>query len=189
MKPSLFLLLLLSACQVQRHEWTHFRGSALHRGSAAGARPLDVPSLTWSFDTGGTVESSPTVVDGVLYCGTFADHLFALDAATGDELWRFRVEGLVRASPSVWEGLVFFGADDNRFYALDAATRKKRWSIALGEGGQQSSPAIVDGVCYFGGFDHKVFAADARTGKVHWTFTTEGEILSSPVVVGGLLAI
>lgn len=169
--------------------WTAFRGNALHTGRALGARAIASPELAWTFDTGGTVESSPAVVDGRLYCGTFADHLFCLDAETGAELWRFPVGGLVRASPSVANGLVYFGADDNRFYALDAVTGEPSWSVELGDGGQQSSPTIADGLCWFGGFDHRVYAVDALTGDVRWTFDTGGEILSSPAVADGLLAI
>ena len=37
------------------------------------------------------LESSPTVIDGVVYCGTFADHLYALDAMTGEERMREHV--------------------------------------------------------------------------------------------------
>jgi outer membrane protein assembly factor BamB len=142
-------------------EWTAFRGSPTHPGSSVPAHPIEEPGQIWEFDTGGTVESSPTVVDGRLYCGSFANHLFALDALTGEELWRFPVEGLVRASPSVAQGLVYFGADDNHFYALDALDGAVRWKYKLGGGGEQSSPTILDGICYFGAFDHSVYALDA----------------------------
>lgn len=169
--------------------WTQFRGGPTHPGAGPGAVAIRRPELAWAFDTGGVVESSPTIADGIVYCGTFANHLFALDARSGAELWRFRVEGLVRASPSVAHGMVFFGADDDRFHALDARTGAARWSLALGPGGEQSSPAIVRGICYFGAFDHHVYAADARTGDVRWKFATGGEILSSPAVADGAVLI
>ena len=101
-------------------EWPTFRLNAERTGSADSTGSDTVPDLLWTFDTGGVVESSPAVVDGVVYAGTFNNTLFALDAATGQERWAFAVGGLVRASPSVVDGRVFFGADDNLFYAVDA---------------------------------------------------------------------
>ncbi|MFT7537730.1 MAG: outer membrane protein assembly factor BamB, partial [Hyphomicrobiaceae bacterium] len=133
-------------------EWHGFRGGPLHPGSVRASGGIQEPRQVWEFDTGGAVESSPTVVDGALYVGTFANHLFALDAMDGEERWRFPVGGLVRASPSVAYGLVYFGADDDTFYAVDAKTGEERWRVSLGKGGEQSSPAIVNGVCYFGSF-------------------------------------
>ena len=114
-------------------EWPMFRLNLQHTGAHGERGLLDSPTLRWRFFTGGTVESSPTVVDGVVYEGTFDLNLFALDAATGEVRWRFPVGGLLRASPSVVGGVVYFGADDNKFYALDAATGEERWSFPLGE--------------------------------------------------------
>ena len=102
--------------------WPMFRLDLRHT-AALGVGDLELnPQLVWRFNTGDVVESSPAVVDGVLYEGTFNRALFALDVDTGQELWRFPVGGLLRASPAVVDGTVYFGADDNRFYALEAAT-------------------------------------------------------------------
>src|SRR5688572_16775335 len=47
--------------------------------------------LAWSFDFDETepVESTPLVVDGVMYATSGWSKVFAMDAATGKELWRF----------------------------------------------------------------------------------------------------
>lgn len=108
-------------------DWPTFRLTGAHVGSEGVIDPDVEPELLWSFFTGGVVESSPAVVRGRLFGGTFADGLYALDADSGEPLWRFRVDGLVRASPSVADGLVYFGADDDRFYAIEAATGVERW--------------------------------------------------------------
>jgi outer membrane protein assembly factor BamB len=43
---------------------------------------LDASSgdLIWSYETGGDVYSSPTVVDGVVYVGSEDKHVYALGA-------------------------------------------------------------------------------------------------------------
>ena len=74
--------------------WATFRGDSARTG-ARGEGPARLPDLLWRFPTDGTVESSPAVVGGVLFEGTFANALFALDAQTGEELWPDR-EGLSR---------------------------------------------------------------------------------------------
>src|SRR5277367_6111018 len=47
--------------------------------------------VAWSFDTHepGGLETSPLVVDGVLYGITPSQRVLAVDAATGRELWTF----------------------------------------------------------------------------------------------------
>jgi outer membrane protein assembly factor BamB len=42
----------------------------------------------WSFETGGPVWSSPTVMDDTVYVGSLDGNLYAVDASSGDELWR-----------------------------------------------------------------------------------------------------
>jgi outer membrane protein assembly factor BamB len=145
--------------------WPMFRLNLPHNSSRGAVGLEGSPQLRWKFDTGGTVESSPAVAAGIVYQGTFAQNLFALEAATGNELWRFPVGGLLRASPAVVDGIVYFGADDNRFYAVDAKSGQERWSFGLGPGGEQSSPAIVAGTVYFGAFDRNIYALDAITGR------------------------
>lgn len=170
-------------------EWTTFRGSMRRLGHTGDPPRLEEPAELWRFDTGGTVESTPTLWRDLVLVGTFDNHLFALDAASGEERWSFQTGGLVRASPTVAGGLVYFGADDDTFYALDAASGEERWRFSLGPGGEQSSPAVVDGVVYFGAFDHYVYALDATTGEEKWRYATGGGILSSPAVADGILVI
>ena len=65
----LLLVVLLAGCQMSPgmpRNWSAFRGGPLHQGSAGGAREIGKPQQVWEFDTGGTVESSPTVVEGTV---------------------------------------------------------------------------------------------------------------------------
>jgi len=43
--------------------------------------------VLWNYSTGGYVESSPAVANGVVYVGSDDDNVYALDAATGVKLW------------------------------------------------------------------------------------------------------
>jgi len=91
-------------------------------------------AIAWQFDTGeeGGLQTSPIVVEGVLYGITPTQKIFALDAATGSLLWKFD-SGLVGTQPD--RGLAFWQSPQgkesrilvgilNYLYALDASTGK-----------------------------------------------------------------
>ncbi len=146
-----------------------------------GTRPEG--ALLWSYSTGDDVDSSPAVVDGVIYIGEYA-----LDAKTGEVLWRFRPHDIIESSPAVANGTVYVGCEDGNLYALDADTGGVLWNYTTGAG-VQSSPAVADGTVYFGSKDHNVYALDADTGDLVWNFTTGGPVYSSPAVVDGVVYI
>ncbi len=87
-------------------------------------------AVAWTFDTQeeGGLQTSPIIIDGVLYGITPTQKVFALDAATGKPLWKFD-SGIRGTQPD--RGLTYWadGKDKrilvgvmNFVYALDAAT-------------------------------------------------------------------
>ena len=79
-------------------------------------------------------QSSPAVVNGVVYIGSRDDNLYALNASTGAKLWSFTTGGEVIASPAVANGVVYIGSynqntNDGTMYALDARTGALLWSF------------------------------------------------------------
>ena len=91
-------------------------------------------AVAWTFDTGesGGLQTSPIVVNGVLYGLTPTQKVFALNAATGQLLWKFD-SGIKGTQPD--RGLAYW-SDEHRkderilvgvlnfVYTLDAATGK-----------------------------------------------------------------
>ncbi|WP_331766856.1 PQQ-binding-like beta-propeller repeat protein [Embleya sp. NBC_00896] len=161
------------------------RGSPGASGDVPTDRATSGPSLTWRFATGDDVTSSPTVVDGVVYVGSFDKNVYALDAATGAKKWSYPTGGGVNSAPAVVGGVVYIGSGDKNVYALDAATGAKKWSYPTGDE-VTSSPVVVNGVVYIGGVDRNVYALDAATGTKKWSYTT-GRVYSSPAVVDGVV--
>lgn len=144
----------------------------------------------WVFRTGGGVRSSPAVVDGTVYVGSWDGHLYAVDAKTGKEVWRFKTGGKVYTTPAVAGGRVYFGSNDNHVYAVDKETGQKEWQFATAADSVDpvvpriSSPAVAKGTVYIGSLDRYVYALDAGTGKKEWSFKTGGMVASSPSVTG-----
>jgi outer membrane protein assembly factor BamB len=160
-------------------DWPRFRLN-LSGNNSYGATEIQNPVVSWGYDTGDVIESSPVVVGDVVYVGGHSSRLHAINRETGRLIWKFEVGGWLRATPAVVDGVVYFGADDNKFYAVDAKTGEKKWDFPLGEGGEQSSPTIEDGVVYFGAFDNFVYALDAESGQEIWKFDAGSSMLSSP---------
>jgi eukaryotic-like serine/threonine-protein kinase len=170
----------------------------------------------WSYKTGNIIDSSPTVVDRIVYFGS-GGTLYALNARSGSELWSYKVGGNITSSPAVISGIVYFGSlyqyydhHNTDFYALDARSGSKLWSFQTRgssfqsgfSSGVHSSPAVVNGVVYFGSEDNSqllknsdfafmgsgiLFALDTHSGSKLWSFQTGREINSSPVVVNGVV--
>jgi outer membrane protein assembly factor BamB len=143
--------------------------------------PANDVTTHWTVETGHQVWSSPAVVDGTVYVGSWDNTVYALDAATGRERWTYDTEGSVHSSPAVVDGTVFVGSWDNTVYALDANTGRERWSFATGQK-VSSSPVIADDTVYVGSWDHTVYALNAATGRPRWTHGTGDWVRSSPAV-------
>jgi hypothetical protein len=119
-------------------------------------------------------QSSPAVVDGVVYTGCRDSNVYALDAATGREIWRFNNGGSwVISSPAVVQGKEIFGTSDSSLYhVLDAATGKsliERKTKAF----MFSSPAVAGNIVYIGVLNGTLEARDLMSGALVWEFQTE----------------
>jgi parallel beta-helix repeat protein len=146
----------------------------------------DNGALLWNYTTGGSVLSSPAVVNGIAYFGSFDSNIYALNATNGFPYWNYTTGDGVVSSPAVLEGTVFVGSEDGNVYALDASTGAKVWSYVT-EGYVDSSPAVASNVVYVGSVDGNVYALDASNGVKLWNFTTGDAVYSSPAVVGSVV--
>src|SRR5689334_9004466 len=152
--------------------------------------------LAWygDFDTRRGQESTPIVVDGVIYVTTAWSKVYAYEAKTGKQLWQFdpKVPGewavnaccdVVNRGAAVWNGKVYVGTIDGRLVAIDAATGTQAWEtdtlvrrdVAYTITG---APRVVKGKVIIGnggaeyGVRGYVSAYDAETGKLAWRFFT-----------------
>src|SRR4029077_269787 len=121
---------------LESRDWPVSGGSLenRHYSSLAQINRTNVKQLevAWSYDTGekGGLQTSPLVVDGVLYGISPTQKIFALDAATGKLLWKFD-SGIQGMQPD--RGLAYWSSNGDKrilvgvmnfLYALDATTGK-----------------------------------------------------------------
>jgi outer membrane protein assembly factor BamB len=153
---------------------------------------------TRSFDDYEYFDSSPTVVDDVLYIGSGDRKLYAIDVKTGQAIWTYSVGSKISSPPAVAHGVVYFGVTDGNFYALNAATGTNLWQFktqgnpnnGYPKGDVLHAPVVVAGVVYFGSRDSAVYALDAATGKRLWRCPIMGGnnwAADSPAVWNSLL--
>jgi alcohol dehydrogenase (cytochrome c) len=164
-----------------------YRGNQINAGNVAKLKPAFV------FQTAvlESMETAPIVVDGVMFLTTSFNHVYAIDAVTGEEFWHYKHKlgaivtvccGNNNRGVAIEGGRLFMGTIDAKLVALDAKTGNVLWQtqIADPEKGysETMAPAVVDGKVIIGtnggeyGIRGFVKAFDAKDGKVLWTFNT-----------------
>jgi len=152
--------------------------------------------VAWIFQTDlrESMETSPIVVNGVMYVTTSFSHVYAIDAKTGEQLWHYKQPlgpittyccGPNNRGVAVYEDRVYLATLDSKLVALDAKTGNKVWQsdIADPEAGysETMAPTVVKGKVLVGtnggeyGIRGFVKAFDAKDGKLLWTFNTTPE--------------
>ena len=138
------------------------------------------------------METSPIVVNGVMYVTTSFNHVYALNARTGEELWHYKHKmgpitiyccgpnnrgvAVYERQASTWRTL------DAKLVALDAKTGKLVWETEIADPelgySETMAPTVVKGKILIGtnggeyGIRGFVKAYDAKDGKLVWTFNT-----------------
>ncbi|MBM3785692.1 MAG: PQQ-dependent dehydrogenase, methanol/ethanol family [Acidobacteria bacterium] len=173
--------------------WGSYDGkhySALDQINTRNAGALQVQ---WAAQLPGDaiLQSTPVVVDGVMYTAGPPGEVFALDARTGLEIWRYqRKQKTINPYESnrfnrgvaVLGNRVFFGTLDAWVIALDARTGRPLWETQMADTMQgyaiTAAPlAIRDKIIVgMGGGEYGVRgfldAYDAASGKRLWRFHT-----------------
>lgn len=140
----------------------------------------------WRYRTG-LIESSPLLVNGTVYFGSWDHRVYAVDAKTHVPRWTFATHGPVKAGAAYSNDTVYIGSYDGKVYALDARTGNMEWSAAAGtrnarRGNFYATPAVARGRVYVGATDGNVYAFSARTGRLLWSFGT-GNYVYAPAAV------
>ncbi len=150
--------------------------------------------VNWMFQTGlrgGAFETTPIVIDGILYITGGEGTAFAVDGKTGRELWRYKYAmrpdmklccGTVNRGLAVLEDRLFMATPDAHVVALDIRTGKQLWDAEMADYrkgyGATLAPLVVKDKVLAGvsggefGIRGFVDAFDAKTGKRAWRFYT-----------------
>ena len=142
------------------------------------------------------LQTSPIVVDGVIYYTDSWSVVSAVDADTGESIWTFdpktrrRVArwsccgGPINRGVAVYQGHVYTATFDARLVAIDAGTGERVWEVDTADYPSRipytisGAPLVAAGKVFIGNsgseWDHRgyVTAYDAATGEKAWRFFT-----------------
>jgi alcohol dehydrogenase (cytochrome c) len=127
--------------------------------------------------TSGTNQSTPVVIDGVIYIESAFGNVVAVDGRTGVTKWKYtQTRGnLTRRGVAVGQGLVYTLSGDNFVVALNKDTGQVVWERQHEGFGNVEKVAVVyyGGRLYIGTNDSDrgaALALDATTGEKLWHF-------------------
>jgi alcohol dehydrogenase (cytochrome c) len=164
-----------------------YPGNDINRANVKGLH------VAWIFQTDvrESLETSPIVVNGVMYVTTSFDHVYALNAQTGEMYWHYKHNmgpittyccGPNNRGVAVYQDKVYVATLDAMLVALDAKTGNVVWKQQIADPtlgySETMAPTAVDGKILIGtnggeyGIRGFVKAYDASNGNVLWTFDT-----------------
>ena len=155
--------------------------------------------FAWDYHLGTNrgQESTPLVIDGIMYATSNFGRVYALDAETGRELWKYdpRIDGqwgryaccdAVNRGLVAFDGRLYVGALDGWLHALDARTGQLVWKVDTLIGREERHPYTLSGAPQlagglviigngggdFAGARGYVSAYDLKSGELRWRFFT-----------------
>ena len=190
----------LNAAAADESNFLHTNGSYTQTryfpGKQINASNVGKLHPAWIFQTEvkESMETTPIVVNGVMYVTTSFDHVYAINAKTGEEYWHYKHAmgpvttyccGPNNRGVAVYEDKVYLATLDSKLVALDAKTGSVVWQTQIADPtlgySETMAPTAVNGKILIGtnggeyGIRGFVRAYDAKTGKLVWNFDTTPE--------------
>ncbi len=148
-----------------------------------GSLNLNDGSEIWVEEIGVPMRGAPTYADGRVFGVTHDNHIFALDATTGDILWDevgiAENAGLAgNASPAVIGNTVIVSYSSGEVYAMRVENGRVLWTDTLSRQGQLTAmaslrdidghPVVYDGNVYLVSHSGRMVAVNINSGVRTW---------------------
>jgi alcohol dehydrogenase (cytochrome c) len=143
---------------------------------------------------GPTIKSTPLLVNGILYF-TIPDHIFAVNARTGEHLWQYSFEDkgghlVGQRGVGMYRDWLYFESPDGWFVSLNAKDGKERWRKKIADEKLQyfttMAPLIVKDHVIIGvggdAMDVRGYleSRDPETGELQWRWYTTPDKMGDP---------
>jgi len=149
-----------------------------------GKEAADIPLETYLI-------ASPAVIGNLLYVGTYASEVVAVDWKAKEVKWRYVAgdgEFPFHSSAAVTEKAIVVGGRDKQVHAVDRMTGKKLWTFPT-RNKVDSSPAILGNRVFIGSKDGNLYELNLVDGKETWKFNAGKPISAGPAIGEGVLVI
>ena len=138
-------------------------------------------------------DSSPVVIDNLIYINGQDGKTRAIDAITGITVWE-QPTGEATATIAYHEDRLYFASEGAPYYCLNALNGITNWTAPYD---QHGSSGIADGLVFFGEFtpfgspdSARIVALDCETGAEVWSYRTSCSdygFQSSPSITDGVM--
>jgi alcohol dehydrogenase (cytochrome c) len=143
----------------------------------------------WIFQTGipGQLEAAPIVADGIMYLVASYNHVYAMNAVTGEPLWKYDHPlpddlriccGPTNRGVAIADDKVIIGTLDARMVALDRKTGAVAWNVKMDDYtvgySSTGAPLVIKDKVILGiaggeyGVRSFIDAYDVKTGERKW---------------------
>jgi outer membrane protein assembly factor BamB len=153
------------------------------------ALDIETGSSVWESEAlGGSIAGTPALSsDGVLFVGTIAEEMLAIDADDGRVLWRVPAGGWIWSGPLLAGDRLYYGDMDGSVYAVDAKNGSVIWRIQPDTGENRAitgTPLVIGDALYFGAASGILYAVNLSDGSPRWNKAFEGKLHFGPIGAG-----
>ncbi|OYW24367.1 MAG: hypothetical protein B7Z55_02395 [Planctomycetales bacterium 12-60-4] len=149
-----------------------------------GEQKSDMPLETYLI-------ASPSVMGHLLYVGTYASEVVAVDWQTMQVQWRYSTGGgefPFHSSAAVTDKFLVIGSRDKSVHAVHRDTGKGAWTFPT-RAKVDSSPAIIGDRVFIGSGDGNLYELGLVDGQLRWKYNTGKTISAGPAIGEGVLVI
>jgi alcohol dehydrogenase (cytochrome c) len=188
---------MLNGAGTDANNWLHTNGNYDQTRYAPGTQITAAnvaklrPAFVFQTEVIESMETSPIVVNGTMYLTTAFDHVYAIDAATGEQKWHYAHKmgpittyccGPNNRGVAISGNRLFLATLDAKLMSLDAASGAKGWEVQIADPAlgysETMAPTVFGNQVLIGtnggeyGIRGFVKSYDAASGKLNWTFDT-----------------
>jgi outer membrane protein assembly factor BamB len=140
----------------------------------------------WDFTTEAAIWAKPLINGNVLYIASQDHFLYALNAATGNEIWKTDLGASAVNSPVIDEnGILYLGSFGSKIYAVDSVNGAIIWEYDT-EGWVWGSPTLgAENTLYATDLDANLYALDTSDGSLLW----EKQVQAGSAITGSALLV
>lgn len=135
----------------------------------------------WTFKCEDEIRGSVTFENGKIYCGSYDNNLYVLDASDGSFIWKFPTYGGIVGKPAIFENNIYIGSEDKKMYCISAWTGKELWTFST-DGPIRSSVKIAEGHAFFGSDDGYLYAVNLVSNKITWRIDSGSPVRTTPFI-------
>lgn len=170
----------------QDYDWPVFRGNPELSGRSAVPLP-DNPAVLWTFNAGARSKSSPVVSSNIIFFGTDAGSLVAVNA-DGKLRWKSGAGSAVEAPPLVSGDNIIYSSSDGTVRSALKESGRIIWSYKTGN--QIAGSANIWNIAgksgiVVGSYDFYLHCISPESGKPLWKVETENFVNGTPAISNG----